>query len=369
MDYTAVGQTTHLAARMEQLAAPGSIRLAAATSQLAEGFIQVAPLGPVPIKGLGEPIQVYELVGASAARTRLEATARRGLTRFVGRNKELEQLRDALDRASGGHGQVVAVVGEAGVGKSRLVYELTHSHRMQGWLILESASVPYGKATSYLPVIDLLKGYFKIQDRDDLREIREKVTGKLLTLDRALEPTLPALLALLDLTADDPKRQTSDPVERRQRTLDAVKRLLLREAREQPLLVIFEDLQWIDGETQAVLDTSPAQDPAHPEEGVSRVFSLRPLARHDLPERVDAYSSEKQLAPHASSCLLAYVIEGVNALALDSAKPNAPIPGQRLEQEVLCEHRRPSALLTHAPSVAMVQSRAMTSDCCARRTA
>jgi class 3 adenylate cyclase len=128
MDYTAVGQTTHLAARMEQLAAPGSIRLAPETLHLAEGFVQVTPLGPVPIKGLGEPVEVFELVGAGASRTRLEAAARRGLTRFVGRNAELEQLRGALDRASLGHGQVVAVVGEPGVGKSRLFWEFLHSH-------------------------------------------------------------------------------------------------------------------------------------------------------------------------------------------------------------------------------------------------
>src|SRR2546425_1960285 len=145
MDYTAVGQTTHLAARMEQLAAPGSIRLTAETLHLAEGFVQVTPLGPVPIKGLGEPVEVFELVGAGAARTRLEAAARRGLTRFVGRSAELEQLRGALDRASLGHGQVVAVVGEPGVGKSRLVYECTRSHRTQGWLVLENSVVVVGE--------------------------------------------------------------------------------------------------------------------------------------------------------------------------------------------------------------------------------
>src|SRR5262249_22170365 len=130
MDYTAVGQTTHLAARMEQLAAPGSIRLTAATLHLAEGFVQAKALGPVPIKGLGELVEVFELTGAGGARTRLEAAARRGLTRFVGRDAELEQLRDALDRASSGHGQVVAVVGEPRVGKSRLYWELIHSHRV-----------------------------------------------------------------------------------------------------------------------------------------------------------------------------------------------------------------------------------------------
>src|SRR5881409_1348772 len=255
MDYTAVGQTTHLAARMEQLAAPGSSRLTAGTLHLAEGFVQATPLGPVPIKGLGEPVEVFELVGAGAARTRLEAAARRGLTRFVGRTAELEQLRGALDRASLGHGQVVAVVGEPGVGKSRLFWELTHSHRVHGWLIVQSASVSYGKATAYLPVIELLRGYFEIDSRDDPRKIREKVTGKVLTLAPALAPVVPAFLALLDVPVEEAAWQALDPLQRRQRTLDAVKRLLLRESEVQPLVVVFEDLHWIDGETQTLLDS------------------------------------------------------------------------------------------------------------------
>ena len=145
-------------------------------------------------------------------------------------------------------------MGEAGVGKSRLVYELTHSHHLQRWLTLESASVSYGKATSYLPVIDLLKVYFNILERDHTREIRDKVTGKVLTLDKGLKPTLPALLALLDVPVDDTAWEALDPAQRRQRTLDAVVQLLLREAREQALLLVIEDLHWIDGETQALLD-------------------------------------------------------------------------------------------------------------------
>src|SRR2546425_9025995 len=239
---------------MEQIADPGAIVITPDTLALVEGFIDVKPLGPVPVKGLAEAVEIYEMTGVGPARTRFQAAARRSLTRFVGRDAELEQLRRALQFAGNGHGQVAAVVGEAGVGKSRLLYEFTHSHRMQGWLVLESASVSYGKATSYLPVIDLLKGYFKIQDRDDLRGIREKVAGKLLTLDDALKPTLPALLALLDVPVDDASWKTLDPGQRRQQTLDAVKRLLLREAQEQPLLLILEDLHWIDAETQALLD-------------------------------------------------------------------------------------------------------------------
>jgi class 3 adenylate cyclase len=255
MDYTAVGQTTHLAARMEQLAAPGSIRLTAETLRLAEDLVQAAPLGPVPVKGLGEPVEVFELMGAVAARTRLEAAARRGLTRFVGRNAELEQLRDALDRASLGRGQVVAVVREPGVGKSRLLWELTHSHRVHGWLVVQSASVSYGNATAYLPVIELLRGYFAIESRDDARAIREKVTGKVLTLASAPAPTVSALLALLDVPVDEGAWRALDPLQRRQQTLDAVKRLLLRKSELQPLVVVFEGLHWIDGETQTLLDS------------------------------------------------------------------------------------------------------------------
>ncbi|MFQ5850813.1 MAG: AAA family ATPase [Candidatus Binatia bacterium] len=254
MDYTAVGQTTHLAARMEQMAKPGSTLLTAETLRLAEGFVQVKRLGPIPVKGLPEPVEVYEAKGGGSVRTRLQAAAMRGFSRFVGRDAELEQLRHALQRARDGHGQVVASVGEPGVGKSRLFYEFTHSHRTQDWLILESGSASYGKAAAYLPIIDLLKEYFRLQDRDDQREIREKVTGKLLTLDRALEATLPAFLSLLDVPVEDLQWQSLDPSQRRRRTLDAIKRLLLRESQVQPLCLVFEDLHWIDSETQAFLD-------------------------------------------------------------------------------------------------------------------
>ena len=255
MDYSAVGETTHLAARMEQLAMPGTIRLTAETLRLAEGFIQVQSLGPVPVKGLAEPVEVFELVGASGIRRRLQAAAARGLTRFVGRQAELTALQQALERAEAGHGQVVALVGEAGVGKSRLVYECIRSHRTQGWVILESSSVSYGKATAYLPVRDLLKAYCQIEERDEGRRIREKLTGKLLTLDDTLRPTLPVFLALLDMPVEDPTWQALDPPQRRQQTLEAVKRLILRESQEQPLLLVFEDLHWLDTETQALLDS------------------------------------------------------------------------------------------------------------------
>ena len=317
MDYTAVGQTTHLAARMEQIADPGAIVITPDTLALAEGYIEVKSLGPVPVRGLTDPVEVYEVTGAGTARTRLQASARRGLTRFVGRDAELEQLRRAQQLAATGHGQLVATVGEPGVGKSRLFHEFTHSHRSQDWLILDSSSVSYGKATSYLPVIDLLKTYFKVHDRETHREIREKLTGKLLTLDRALEPTLPALLALLDVPAEDTRWQALDPPQRRQRILDAVKRLLLRESQLQPLLVVFEDLHWIDSETQAFLDSLVESLPTA---RLLLLVNYRPEYRHGWGSKTYYTQLRLDALPPESASALLLALLGTDA-TVEPLKP------------------------------------------------
>ena len=277
MDYTAVGQTTHLAARLEQIARAGSTLITTETLKLAEGYVQVRPLGAVPVKGLDQAIEVYEVTGIGLARSRLQATAARGLTRFVGRDSEVQQLAFALERTAVGHAQIVAIVGEAGVGKSRLAWEFTHPHRTHGWLILESASVSYGMTTPYLPVMELLKSYFRIQSHDEPREIRDRVAGKLLMLDRALEPMLSPLFALLDVPVTDATWEALDPSQRRQRTLDAVKRVLLRESQVQPLLLIFEDLHWIDTETQSLLDGLIESLPTN---RVMLLVNYRPEYRH-----------------------------------------------------------------------------------------
>ena len=292
MDYTAVGQTVHLAARMEQMAMPGSILITADVLRLAEGYVQVEPLGPVHVKGLMEPVEAFELTGAGPVRTRLQAAVARGLTRFVGRQHELDTLRQALERAQGGHGQVVALVGEPGVGKSRLFYEFTRSHRTQGWLLLESSSVSYGKATSYLPLIELLKGYFQVETGDPERRIREKLAGKLLMLDKTLMPLLPVFLALLDVPVDDPQWHDLDPPQRRQQTLEAVKRLLLRESQMQPLLLLFEDLHWIDAGTQAFLDSLLESLPTAP---VLLLVNYRPEYQHSWGSKT--YYTQLRLDP------------------------------------------------------------------------
>ena len=255
MDYTAVGQTTHLAARMEQMATPRTILLAPATRKLVEGYVRAEPHGPVTVKGLPNPIEVYTLTEASAFPSRLHAAAARGLTRFIGRDAEIEQIGQRLTVAREGHGQVVAIAGEPGVGKSRVVHEAIQCADLREWLVVEAGAVSHGKATSYLPVIQLLKAYFRIHGREAHQDILQRVTAAILDLDRSLSAILTALLALLDLPVDDAEWQLLEPAERRLRTLDAVKRLLLAESRRQPLLIVFEDLQWIDAETQALLDS------------------------------------------------------------------------------------------------------------------
>jgi class 3 adenylate cyclase/tetratricopeptide (TPR) repeat protein len=316
MDYTAVGQTTHLAARMEQMATPGSILIPPATLTLAEGYVTVTSLGEMPVKGLDSPIALFEVTGAATVRSRLHATAARGLTRFVGRDNEVEQLRHALDRARIGQGQIVAVMGEPGVGKSRLFWEFIHSHRTEGWLVVESSSVSYGKATAFLPLIDLLRAYFQIEPRDEPRKIREKVTGKLLSLDRALEPSLPGFLWLLEIPVEDAQWEKLDPPQRRQRTLDGVKRLLLRESQVQPVLVVFEDLHWIDAETQAFLDSLVESLPAA---RLLLVVNYRPEYRHGWSGKTDYRQLRiDALPPESADELLAGLLG--NDPALDSLK-------------------------------------------------
>ena len=278
MDYTAMGQTVHLASRMEGLANAGTALLSPSTLALVEGFVEVRSLGPTSVKGLEQPVDVYELVGAGMARTRLQASAAQGLTPFVGRQEERAAIDRALARAWGGQGQVVALVAEAGVGKSRLVWEATHAAPVGRWSDIQTGAVSYGQATAWLPVRDLLRTYFQIETRDDHAVIREKVATGVHALDPSLAPDLPALLALLDLPDDPSARSepapsassgqalseaqgqaagwvTLDPRQRRVATLDALRRLFLRESQRQPLLLVFEDLHWIDAETQALLDS------------------------------------------------------------------------------------------------------------------
>jgi class 3 adenylate cyclase/tetratricopeptide (TPR) repeat protein len=276
-EYTPIGHATSLAARMQTLAPTGSIVVTEQLHKLVQGYFEMRALGPARVKGVTEPVGVFEVIGLGPLRTRLQRSASRGLSKFVGRHAEIEQLKRALALARDGHGQVVAAVADAGVGKSRLFYEFK-AMADPGCRILETTSVSHGKATACLPVIELLKDYFGVSDRDDERLRREKITGRVLALDRALEDVLPHLFAMLGVRDADAALDGMDPAIRRRRTRDALKRLLLRESLVQPLIVVFEDLHWIDDETQAVLNLLVESL------GTARILLLvnyRPEYRHD----------------------------------------------------------------------------------------
>ena len=290
-DYVPVGHSTNLAARMEQLAAPGSILVTAYTHKLTDGYFEFKDLGQTQIKGVEEPLSVYEVLGAGPLRTRLQVAARRGLTRFVGRHSELEQLQRALEQVKAGHGQIVGVMGEPGLGKSRLFYEFKLTSHA-GCLLLEAYSVSHGKAMAYLPVIELLKSYFDIQAQDDERKRREKVGGKVLMLDRSLEDTLPYLFALLGIEEQSSPLQQMDAQIRRRRTFEALKKLFLRESLNQPLILIFEDLHWIDSETQGFLDVL-SESVASAK--LLLLTNYRPEYRHEWEQKT--YYTQVRLAP------------------------------------------------------------------------
>jgi len=252
-EYTPIGHTTNLASRMQALAPTGSIAVSEQTRKFVEGYFELKPLGPTRVKGVSEPVNVHEVTGLGLIRTRLQRAAGRGYTKFVGRQRELEAMRAAAEQARAGHGQIVAAVAEPGVGKSRLFFEfkaVAQSDRM----VLETLSVSHGKASAYLPVIELLYGYFRIDNQDDARTRREKITGRVLALERSLEDELPYLFALLCIVEGEDPLTRMDAQTRRRRTLEAIKRIILRESLNQPLIVIFEDLHWIDDESQALLN-------------------------------------------------------------------------------------------------------------------
>jgi class 3 adenylate cyclase/tetratricopeptide (TPR) repeat protein len=253
VEYTPIGHTTNLASRMQAVAPTGSIAASEHTRKLCEGYFVLKPLGPTRVKGVSEPVNVYEVTGLGPLRTRLQRAVGRGLTKFVGREREMDAMRAAADRATSGHGQIVAAMADAGTGKSRLMFEFKAKHQ-SGWMVLETFSVSHGKASAYLPVLDLLHTYFRIAGEDDPRIRREKVAGRLSILDPSLEDTRPYLFSLLGIVeGEDPQAQMDGQI-RKRRTLEAIKRILLRESMNQPLMVIFEDLHWIDEATQEFLN-------------------------------------------------------------------------------------------------------------------
>jgi hypothetical protein len=264
------------------------------------------------VKGVSEPLRVFEVLGVGSSRTRLQVAARRGLSRFVGRTRELAELSRAFELARGGHGQIVGVVGEAGVGKSRLFHEFKQAS-VRGATVIETFSVSHGKAQAYLPLIELLHGYFHITPEDGERSRREKVTGRVLGLDRQLEGALPYVFSLLGIPDAWSALHQMDPAVKRQRTIDAIRRLLLRESLAQPLVAIVEDLHWLDGESDAFLQ---ALGESLPTARILLLVNYRPEYR-TLGRQDSIPSCARSVRPEEAEELLA---ELLGAGALDPVK-------------------------------------------------
>jgi predicted ATPase len=280
---------------MESIAPLGSIAVSETTAKLCEGYFELRNLGLTTVKGVSTPVSVYEVLRPGPLRTHFDLSARCGLTRFVGRERELEQMRRALAEAISGHGQIVAVVAEAGTGKSRLFYEFKATIPAE-CKILEAHSVSHGKASAWLPVLELLHHYFGIEGADDAVTRREKVEVKLKTVDPALIDTLPYLFGLLGIVAGPDPLAQMDARVKHQRTLDAIKRVVIRNSLEQPLVVIFEDLHWIDDQTHALLDLL-AGSVANAR--ILLLFNYRPEYRHDWTNR--SYYAQLRLDPLAGA--------------------------------------------------------------------
>ena len=290
-EYLPIGHSISLASRLQALAPPGSIAISPAVRRLVEGYFTLNGLGLARIKGVSEPVEVHEVTGLGALRTRLQRSAGRGYTKFVGRQNEIQTMKRAAEQAKAGRGQIVAAVAEAGVGKSRLLFEFKAASR-SGWMVLEAFSVSHGQASAFFPLIDLLYSYFEISSEDDARKRREKINGKVLTLDRSLEDTLQYLYGLLGIDEENNQIGEIQAQTRKHRTLDAVKRIILRESLNQPLIIVFEDLHWIDSESQAFLNMLADSI------GTARVLLLvnyRPEYRHQWGSKT--YYTQLRLDP------------------------------------------------------------------------
>jgi DNA-binding NtrC family response regulator/tetratricopeptide (TPR) repeat protein len=287
-----IGDTLARPVRLLGLALPGDILVSPKVAPVVEGWYALqACEGPLRGKS-SDQIAAYTVLGLRPHASPLEMHAQRPLSHFVGRERELATLSDLLVQVEEGRGQVVGMLGEPGIGKSRLCYEFIRAHLPHQWLCLDASAASYGKDTPYLPVIDLLKAYFQLDASGDVQTRRATVTAKLLALEPALQPILPALLVLLEVPIDDPQWQALEPPQRRQRIMDAVKQLLLRESQVQPLCLIVENLHWIDGETQALLDSFVESLPAA---RVLLLVSYRPDSHHGWTSKT--YYTQLRLDP------------------------------------------------------------------------
>lgn len=290
VEFTAVGDTVNLASRMESLAEPGTTYVTGDTFQLTEGFFRFEALGEKEIKGKEKPVKVYQVIATSTRRTRFDVSAERGLAPFVGRERERELLLDGFERSREGRGQAVSIVSDAGIGKSRLLYEFRKAVTNEEVLFLEGRCLSYSRNVAYHPIVDLLRANFDVQDQDADPEIRKKVAKGLQIMRVDEASTLPYLLELLSVKDSGIDKILMSPESRKDRTLEALKRIVLKGSELRPLIMAIEDLHWIDRSSEDVLKELLASVSAA---RVFLVFTYRPEFVHTWGSR--SYHSQVTL--------------------------------------------------------------------------
>ena len=254
MDYTAQGDAANLAARMESNAEPGTVLVSENTYKLAKEYFLFESLGQIQVKGKTKPVAVYRPVMSSEVGTRIDAAFRRGLTRFVGRSSELATLKDAYEKAASGLGQVVGIVGEAGIGKSRLLLEFRNSLAIENHAYWEGQCLHYGVSMPYLPILDILRSFIGTKESEEESSIKHKMEASILDLDEGLRSVLAPLQELLSLTVDDEEYRNLEPIQKKEKTFEAIRDLLIRVSQKQPLILVIEDLHWSDNTTRELID-------------------------------------------------------------------------------------------------------------------
>jgi class 3 adenylate cyclase/DNA-binding transcriptional ArsR family regulator len=294
VEFKAVGDTVNLASRMESLAEPGTIYVTEETFKLTEGFFRFECLGEKQVKGKEEPVNVYQVIAPSTRRTRFDVSAERGLTPFVGRERELELLLDGFQRAKLGKGQAFSIISEAGCGKSRLLYEFRKAVSNEDVNFLEGKCLSYGRGVAYHPVIDILKSNFDIQEREGDHEIREKVKKGLRLIGVDEPSTLPYLLELLSVKDSGIDQISMSPEAKKDRINESIKRIVIKGSEIRPLIIAFEDLHWVDKSSEDAvrnhLDSIPGSR-------VLLIFTYRPEFVHTW----GAKSYHNQLTLHRLS--------------------------------------------------------------------
>jgi class 3 adenylate cyclase/tetratricopeptide (TPR) repeat protein len=254
MDYTALGDTINLASRLQKMGTPGSVLVSRDTHKMAKDFFKFKSLGKITVKGKEEPLEAYEVIEAGEVETRLGAAAVRGLTKFVGRERELGIFKRAFEKVQSGLGQVIGLVGEAGVGKSRLILEFKGMLRHTAYTYLEGECLHFGSSMAYLPILDIVRSYFNIKEGLQEHIVKRRMDERIDSLDQKLRYILPPLHELLSLCVKDELFMKLEPKLKRERTFEAIRDLLVRESQQNPLVLVVEDLQWIDKTSEEFLN-------------------------------------------------------------------------------------------------------------------